>query len=96
MTSGRYRPAKILRERDEIIPIIATAICELDLQLYRGKISELKDGDVLGHEFVGVVVDTGSDMSALRKCDRVVVPFVIACEIHYRQYGRRGVDAAIR
>ncbi|WON74617.1 zinc-dependent alcohol dehydrogenase [Nitrosospira sp. Is2] len=73
-------PDPILQERDDIIlRITATAICGSDLHLYRGKIPELKDGDILGHEFMGVVVDTGSDVSALQKGDRVVVPFVIAC-----------------
>ena len=70
----------VLVESDDIIlKITATAICGSDLHLYRGKMPELKDGDILGHEFMGVVVDAGSKVSKLKKGDRVVVPFVIAC-----------------
>jgi threonine dehydrogenase-like Zn-dependent dehydrogenase len=73
-------PDPILQEPDDIVlKITATAICGSDLHLYRGKIPGLKDGDILGHEFMGVVVDAGSDVSTLQKGDRVVVPFVIAC-----------------
>ncbi len=73
-------PDPILHEPDDILlKITATAICGSDLHLYRGKIPELKDGDILGHEFMGVVVDAGSEVTNLQKGDRVVVPFVIAC-----------------
>jgi len=73
-------PDPILQEPDDIIlKISATAICGSDLHLYRGKMPELKDGDILGHEFMGVVVDSGSDVAQLKKGDKVVVPFVIAC-----------------
>jgi threonine dehydrogenase-like Zn-dependent dehydrogenase len=73
-------PDPILQEPDDVIlKISATAICGSDLHLYRGKMPELKDGDILGHEFMGVVVDSGSDVAQLKKGDKVVVPFVIAC-----------------
>lgn len=73
-------PDPILQEPDDIVlKITATAICGSDLHLYRGKMPELKNGDILGHEFMGTVVDAGSEVTALRKGDRVVVPFVIAC-----------------
>ncbi|SEO83223.1 zinc-dependent alcohol dehydrogenase [Nitrosovibrio sp. Nv6] len=73
-------PDPILQDPDDIVlKITATAICGSDLHLYRGKIPELKDGDILGHEFMGTVVDAGADVTALQKGDRVVVPFVIAC-----------------
>lgn len=73
-------PDPILQEPDDIVlKITATAICGSDLHLYRGKMPELKNGDILGHEFMGTVVDAGSGVTALRKGDRVVVPFVIAC-----------------
>lgn len=73
-------PDPILEAPDDIIlKITATAICGSDLHLYRGKIPQLKEGDILGHEFMGVVVDAGSEVTDLRKGDRVVVPFVIAC-----------------
>lgn len=69
----------ILEQDDILLKITATAICGSDLHLYRGKIPEVKDGDILGHEFMGVVVDAGSSVTNLQKGDRVVVPFVIAC-----------------
>lgn len=73
-------PDPILQEPDDVVlKITATAICGSDLHLYRGKMPELKDGDILGHEFMGVVVDAGSEVTVLQKGDRVVVPFVIAC-----------------
>jgi threonine dehydrogenase-like Zn-dependent dehydrogenase len=73
-------PDPILQEPDDIVlKITATAICGSDLHLYRGKMPELKNGDILGHEFMGTVVDAGSEVTALQKGDRVVVPFVIAC-----------------
>ncbi|SEK82031.1 zinc-dependent alcohol dehydrogenase [Nitrosovibrio tenuis] len=73
-------PDPVLQEPDDIIlKITATAICGSDLHLYRGKMPELKDGDILGHEFMGVVVDSGSEIAQLKKGDKVVVPFVIAC-----------------
>lgn len=73
-------PDPILQEPDDIIlKITATAICGSDLHLYRGKMPELKDGDILGHEFMGVVADVGVEVKNLQKGDRVVVPFVIAC-----------------
>ncbi|MYM65354.1 alcohol dehydrogenase catalytic domain-containing protein [Pseudoduganella sp. FT55W] len=73
-------PDPILQEADDvIIRITATAICGSDLHLYRGKVPGMKTGDILGHEFMGEVVDTGSGVTALQKGDRVVVPFVIAC-----------------
>jgi threonine dehydrogenase-like Zn-dependent dehydrogenase len=73
-------PDPILQEPDDIIlKITATAICGSDLHLYRGKMPGLEDGDILGHEFMGIVVDTGSGVTTLQKGDRVVVPFVIAC-----------------
>ncbi|KLJ01310.1 zinc-dependent alcohol dehydrogenase [Luteimonas sp. FCS-9] len=73
-------PDPVLRERDDILlRVTATAICGSDLHLYRGKIPELHDGDILGHEFMGVVEDVGPDVTSVRKGDRVVIPFVIAC-----------------
>ncbi|HJT51591.1 MAG TPA: zinc-dependent alcohol dehydrogenase [Nitrosospira sp.] len=73
-------PDPILQEPDDVVlKITATAICGSDLHLYRGKMPELKDGDILGHEFMGTVIETGSEVTALQKGDRVVVPFVIAC-----------------
>lgn len=64
---------------DILLRITATAICGSDLHLYRGKVPGMESGDILGHEFMGVVEDVGRDVTALRKGDRVVVPFTISC-----------------
>lgn len=64
---------------DILLRVTATAICGSDLHLYRGKIPEMKAGDIIGHEFMGIVEDTGSQVSHLARGDRVVIPFVIAC-----------------
>jgi threonine dehydrogenase-like Zn-dependent dehydrogenase len=73
-------PDPALVEPDDIIlRVTATAICGSDLHLYRGKIPEMKSGDILGHEFMGVVEDAGSGVTAVKRGDRVVIPFVIAC-----------------
>ncbi len=69
---------EIINPRDAIIKITSTAICGSDLHLYDGVIPGVKPGDVLGHEFMGEVVETGKD-STLQKGQRVVVPFTIAC-----------------
>ncbi|SFM62155.1 zinc-dependent alcohol dehydrogenase [Variovorax sp. OV329] len=69
----------LLADDDIVLRVTATAICGSDLHIYRGKIPAMKDGDILGHEFMGVVEETGRAVSSLRKGDRVVVPFVIAC-----------------
>ena len=70
---------KILNSRDAIIKITTTAICGSDLHLYNGYIPSMQAGDILGHEFMGEVVETGKDINNLKKGDRVVVPFTIAC-----------------
>lgn len=69
---------EIVNPRDAIIKISSTAICGSDLHLYDGVIPGMQPGDVLGHEFMGEVVETGRD-SSLKKGQRVVVPFTIAC-----------------
>jgi len=70
---------KILNRRDAIVRVTATAICGSDLHLYNGLVKPMKKGDVLGHEFMGEVVELGPDVKNLRVGDRVVVPFTIAC-----------------
>src|SRR6267154_754979 len=70
---------KIVNPRDAIIQITSTAICGSDLHLYDHYIPTLKSGDILGHEFMGEVVEVGPGNSKLKVGDRVVVPFVIAC-----------------
>ena len=70
---------KILNSRDAIIKISTTAICGSDLHLYDGYIPTMEKGDILGHEFMGEVVETGGAVNNLKVGDRVVVPFPIAC-----------------
>ncbi len=70
---------KILNDRDAIVKISSTAICGSDLHLYDGYVPTMKRGDILGHEFMGEVVETGRGVSNLKIGDRVVVPFPIAC-----------------
>ena len=69
----------ILNQRDAIVRITSTAICGSDLHLYNGLVPSMKSGDILGHEFMGIVEDAGPGVQALKKGDRVVVPFTIAC-----------------
>jgi threonine dehydrogenase-like Zn-dependent dehydrogenase len=69
---------EIVNPRDAIVRVTSTAICGSDLHLYDGVIPGMRRGDVLGHEFMGEVVEVGPK-SRLRKGQRVVVPFVIAC-----------------
>jgi threonine dehydrogenase-like Zn-dependent dehydrogenase len=69
----------LLNPHDAIIKITKTAICGSDLHLYDGFIPTMEAGDVLGHEFMGIVEEVGKDVPNLRRGDRVVVPFTIAC-----------------
>jgi len=69
----------ILNDRDAIVKISSTAICGSDLHLYDGYIPTMKHGDILGHEFMGEVVEKGRGVGNLEVGDRVVVPFPIAC-----------------
>src|ERR1700712_1266980 len=70
---------KIINTGDAIIKITSTAICGSDLHLYDALVPTLAPGDILGHEFMGEVVETGKDVKNLKTGDRVIVPFVIAC-----------------
>jgi threonine dehydrogenase-like Zn-dependent dehydrogenase len=69
----------ILNPRDAIVRITSTAICGSDLHLYDGYIPSMQTGDILGHEFMGEVVETGPEVTNLKAGDRVVVPFTISC-----------------
>jgi threonine dehydrogenase-like Zn-dependent dehydrogenase len=70
---------KIMSSRDAIIKISSTAICGSDLHLYNGFMPTMEKGDILGHEFMGEVVELGKGVTNLKVGDRVVVPFPIAC-----------------
>jgi threonine dehydrogenase-like Zn-dependent dehydrogenase len=70
---------RILNHTDAIVRITSAAICGSDLHLYNGFVQPMKKGDVLGHEFMGEVVEVGPGVRKLNVGDRVVVPFAIAC-----------------
>src|ERR1051325_1382871 len=69
----------LLSQRDAIVRITSTAICGSDLHLYNGFVPTMESGDILGHEFMGEVVEVGNAVNNVQKGDRVVVPFPIAC-----------------
>jgi threonine dehydrogenase-like Zn-dependent dehydrogenase len=75
----RVPDPKILNPRDAIVRITTTAICGSDLHLLDGFIPTMQTGDILGHEFMGEVVEVGKENRKLQVGDRVVVPFTIAC-----------------
>ncbi len=70
---------QILNQRDAIVKISSTAICGSDLHLYNGVVPTMQRGDILGHEFMGEVMEVGREVTNLKVGDRVVVPFPIAC-----------------
>jgi threonine dehydrogenase-like Zn-dependent dehydrogenase len=69
----------ILNQRDCIVKVTSTAICGSDLHLYNGFLPLMEPGDILGHEFMGEIVEVGSNVKNVRVGDRVVVPFPISC-----------------
>jgi len=69
----------ILNPHDAIIKVTRTAICGSDLHLFDGFIPTMEEGDILGHEFMGIVEEVGKDVNNLQRGDRIVVPFTIAC-----------------
>ena len=79
MRCERVPDPRIEHPRDAIIKVTACAICGSDLHIYDGVIPSMHHGDVLGHETMGEVVEVGAENTKLRKGDRVVVPFTIAC-----------------
>jgi len=70
---------KILNRRDAIVEISSTAICGSDLHLYNHFIPTMEKGDILGHEFMGEIVEVGPDVKNRKVGDRVVVSFPISC-----------------
>jgi threonine dehydrogenase-like Zn-dependent dehydrogenase len=76
----RVPDPEILNPRDAIVKITSTCICGSDLHLYDGYIPTMRSGDILGHEFMGEVVEVGqAARDTLKPGDRVVVPFTISC-----------------
>jgi threonine dehydrogenase-like Zn-dependent dehydrogenase len=70
---------EILNPRDAIVKITSTAICGSDLHIYNGFIPAMERGDIVGHEFMGEVVEVGKEVKKLKAGDRIVVPFPISC-----------------
>jgi threonine dehydrogenase-like Zn-dependent dehydrogenase len=70
---------RIQDPRDIIVKISSTAICGSDLHLYGGFVPSMEEGDIVGHEPMGEVMEVGRDVKTLRRGDRVVVPFTISC-----------------
>src|SRR5699024_1473209 len=70
---------RLIEATDAIIRVTSTAVCGSDLHLYKVLGPFLDPGDILGHEAMGIVEEVGSEVTGLRRGDRVVVPFVIAC-----------------
>jgi threonine dehydrogenase-like Zn-dependent dehydrogenase len=75
----RVPDPRILNPRDAIVKVTTAAICGSDLHLLDGFIPTMQAGDILGHEFMGEVVEVGNENRKLKVGDRVVVPFTIAC-----------------
>ena len=82
---------RILNPRDAILRVTSTAICGSDLHLYGGFIPTMKKGDILGHEFMGEVVEVGPGQNELQVGDRVLIPFPISCGNCY--FCRRGLTS---
>jgi threonine dehydrogenase-like Zn-dependent dehydrogenase len=70
---------QILSQKDIIVKVSSTAICGSDLHLYNGHVPTVKEYDIIGHEFMGEVVEVGRDVKQFKVGDRVIVPFPIAC-----------------
>jgi threonine dehydrogenase-like Zn-dependent dehydrogenase len=85
MTVENVPDPKILNPRDAIVKVTSTCICGSDLHLYNGFMPTLEQGDIMGHEFMGEVVEVGPGINRekLKVGDRVVVPFTIACGACY-------------
>lgn len=79
---------KIINPRDAIIKVLMSSVCGSDLHIINGFIPTMREGDIIGHEFLGEVVETGKEVKKLKKGDRVVVVSVIGCgECHYCNEG---------
>ena len=87
----RVPDPELVNDRDAILKVTSTAICGSDLHLFDGFMPTMRQGDILGHEFMGEVVEVGAKVTNLAPGDRVVVPFPIACG--HCSYCRRGLSS---
>lgn len=71
--------SKIIKDDDIVVKVTSTSICGSDLHLIRGRIPKMPKGFIIGHEAMGIVEETGKDVTKVKKGDRVVVPFPVAC-----------------
>jgi threonine dehydrogenase-like Zn-dependent dehydrogenase len=76
---GEVPKPRVVEDRDVILKVTGSTVCGSDLHLLHGTVIELEKGDILGHEFCGVVESMGSGVKGLQKGDRVVASFQIAC-----------------
>src|SRR5688572_28842342 len=72
---------RILNPKDAIVKITSTAICGSDLHLFNAYVPGMEPGDIMGHEFMGEVVEVGREVKKVKVGERVVVPFPIACGV---------------
>src|SRR4029078_8300122 len=84
MRVERVPDPKILNDKDAVVRITSTAICGSCLHLYNGFIPTVEPGDILGHEFMWEIVETGRGVKNIKKGERVVVAFPIACGTCYQ------------
>jgi threonine dehydrogenase-like Zn-dependent dehydrogenase len=76
---GDVPKPRVVEDRDVILKVTGTTVCGSDLHLLHGTVVQLEKGDILGHEFCGEVESMGSAVTGLKKGDRVVASFQIAC-----------------
>jgi len=70
---------RVVEDRDVVLKVTGSTVCGSDLHLLHGSVVEMEKGDILGHEFCGIVDDMGAGVKGLKKGDRVVASFQIAC-----------------
>ncbi len=76
---AEVKEPKLVKADDIIIKVTSTAICGSDLHLYHGMVPNMPKGFIMGHETMGIVVDAGPEVNKVKKGDRVIIPFPIAC-----------------
>jgi len=89
-------PDPVIQEPDDVIlRVTATAICGSDLHLYRGKIPATEDGDIFGHEFMGIVEEVGPQVTEVKKGDRVIIPIKAVTQVSKPKYYTSWCEAVV-